>query len=90
MQLKAGFHTHKVKKFGNVFLKIWFWFGINVRNAEDEKAKQIIEHDLTDFTLRNYQNFHAMIDTFNQEYKLPGDFEKSFLAEYRIISLEEK
>ncbi|GAA3637485.1 endonuclease III [Lactobacillus hamsteri] len=55
-----------------------------------EKAKQIIEHDLTDFTLRNYQNFHAMIDTFNQEYKLPQDFEKSFLAGYCIIPPKEK
>lgn len=50
-----------------------------------EKAKKIIESNLTDFTLRSYQNFHTMIDTFNQEYKLPQDFEKSFLKDYQII-----
>lgn len=50
-----------------------------------EKAKQIIEHDLSNFTLRNFQNFHAMIDTFNQEYKLPAEFEQSFLAGYQLI-----
>lgn len=55
-----------------------------------EKAKKIIEGDLQDFTLRNYQNFHAMIDTFNQEYKLPQDFGKSFLANYQLITPEEK
>ena len=30
-----------------------------------EKAKVLIEKNLDNFTLRNYQNFHAMIDTFN-------------------------
>lgn len=49
-----------------------------------ETAKQIIEADLEQFTLRNYQNFHAVIDMFNQQYKLPQDFEKSFLANYEI------
>lgn len=51
-----------------------------------ETAKKMIEADLDNFTLRSYQNFHAMIDTFNQEYKLPQDFKKSFLADYQIIS----
>lgn len=49
------------------------------------QAKKLIEGNLKDFTLRNYQNFHAMIDTFNQEYKLPQDFDKSFLKDYQII-----
>lgn len=50
-----------------------------------ETAKKIVEENLRDFTLRNYQNFHAMIDSFNQEYKLPQDFSKSFLANYQLI-----
>lgn len=55
-----------------------------------EEAKRIIESNLTDFTLRNYQNFHAMIDSFNQEYKLPQAFDKSFLKNYQIIIPESK
>ena len=50
-----------------------------------EKAKVLIEKNLDNFTLRNYQNFHAMIDTFNQEYKLPQQFDNSFLAKYELI-----
>lgn len=50
-----------------------------------EKAKALVENNLNDFTLRNYQNFHAMIDMFNQEYKLPQQFSKSFLANYQLI-----
>ena len=50
-----------------------------------EKAKALIEKNLDNFTLRNYQNFHAMIDTFNQEYKLPQQFDNSFLAKYELI-----
>lgn len=49
-----------------------------------EQTKTIIETQLDNFTLRNYQNFHAMIDLFNQQYKLPTMFEESFLAEYRL------
>lgn len=49
-----------------------------------EKVKKIIEENLTDFTLRNYQNFHAMIDMFGQQYKLPNEFNKSFLQGYRL------
>lgn len=55
----------------------------------NEIAKKIIEANLDNFTLRSYQNFHAMIDTFNQEYKLPEDFKKSFLADYQIIPPKE-
>lgn len=50
-----------------------------------EKAKKIIEENLTDFTLRNYQNFHAMSDMFGQQYKLPRQFDDSFLKEYQLI-----
>lgn len=50
-----------------------------------EKTKSLIEKDLNEFTLRNYQNFHAMIDTFNQEYKLPQQFNESFLAKYELV-----
>lgn len=50
-----------------------------------EKAKKLIEDNLKNFTLRNFQNFHAVIDMFNQEYKLPQDFEKSFLSDYQLI-----
>lgn len=50
-----------------------------------ERAKKLIEDNLKNFTLRNFQNFHAMIDMFNQEYKLPQDFKKSFLADYQLI-----
>lgn len=49
------------------------------------QAKQIIESNLKNFTLRNYQNFHAMIDMFNQDYKLPTQFNESFLASYKLI-----
>lgn len=47
-----------------------------------DQAKTLIERKLSDFTLRNYQNFHALIDMFNQEYKLPQDFGKSYLNGY--------
>lgn len=50
-----------------------------------EKAKKIIEENLTDFTLRNYQNFHAMIDMFGQKYKLPEQFNESFLKNYQLV-----
>jgi endonuclease-3 related protein len=53
-----------------------------------EQTKTIIEAQLDNFTLRNYQNFHAMIDLFNQQYKLPTKFEESFLAEYRLPALK--
>lgn len=49
-----------------------------------EQSKRIIEAHLHDFTLRNYQNFHAMIDTFNQQYKLPQEFDRSFLKQYQL------
>ena len=51
-----------------------------------EKAKKIIEENLTDFTLRNYQNFHAMIDMFGQKYKLPKQFNESFLKDYYLMT----
>lgn len=54
-----------------------------------EKAKKLIEGNLKYFTLRNYQNFHAMIDTFNQEYKLPEQFNKTFLKDYKLIIPEQ-
>lgn len=50
-----------------------------------QAAKEIAERNLPNFTLRNYQNFHAMIDTFNQEYKLPKEFESSFLKGYQLV-----
>ncbi len=50
-----------------------------------ERAKKLIESKLTDFTLRNFQNFHAMIDTFNQQYHLPAQFKTSFLKNYQLI-----
>lgn len=50
-----------------------------------EKTKLLVENDLEDFTLRSYQNFHAMIDMFNQKYKLPQEFNKSFLSNYQLI-----
>lgn len=54
-----------------------------------EKAKKLIEDNLKYFTLRNYQNFHAMIDTFNQEYRLPQQFNKTFLKDYKLIIPEQ-
>jgi endonuclease-3 related protein len=48
-----------------------------------EKAKSLIEGNLNDFALRNYQNFHAMIDTFNQKYKLPQQFESIIRIQLR-------
>lgn len=50
-----------------------------------EKAKRLIEANLDNFTLRNYQNFHAMIDEFNIQYKLPTQFDETFLKEYQLI-----
>lgn len=50
-----------------------------------EKAKMIIENNLHDFTLRNYSNFHALIDMFNQDYKLPAQFKNSFLNGYQLV-----
>lgn len=50
-----------------------------------EKAKVLIEKNLPDFTLRSYQNFHALIDMFNQQYKLPAQFKKSFLNGYQLV-----
>ena len=50
-----------------------------------DKTKLLVENNLHDFTLRNYQNFHAMIDMFNQNYKLPQEFDKSFLSDYQLI-----
>lgn len=52
-----------------------------------EKAKSLIEGNLNDFALRNYQNFHAMIDTFNQKYKLPQQFESIIRIQLRKILL---
>ncbi|MBP2057341.1 endonuclease-3 related protein [Lactobacillus colini] len=49
-----------------------------------EKFKPIVERKLHLSTLREYQNFHALIDIFNQKYLLPRDFEKSFLAGYKL------
>ncbi|GFZ26556.1 endonuclease III domain-containing protein [Lactobacillus corticis] len=49
-----------------------------------ERAKKILEAQLPRFTLRSYQNFHAMIVMFNQENKLPDDFSKTFLANYQL------
>lgn len=49
-----------------------------------EKAKKFIEANLTNFTLRNYQNSHAMIDMFGQKYKLLEQFKDSFLADYQL------
>ncbi len=54
-----------------------------------EKAKRLIEDNLKYFTLRNYQNFHAMIDTFNQENKLPEQFNNTFLKDYKLIIPEQ-
>ncbi|GAA2959210.1 endonuclease III [Lactobacillus kefiranofaciens subsp. kefirgranum] len=53
-----------------------------------EKAKAIVEKELKYFTPRSFQNFHALIDTFNQQYKLPNEFNKSFLADYQLIISE--
>ncbi|RVU71847.1 MULTISPECIES: endonuclease III domain-containing protein [Lactobacillus] len=53
-----------------------------------EKTKKLIEANLTNFTLRNYQNFHAMIDMFGQKYKLPQQFSASFLKDYRLKDLK--
>lgn len=33
-----------------------------------QKAKDLVEANVDHFTLRNYQNFHAMIVMFNQKY----------------------
>lgn len=53
-------------------------------------AKKLIEANLHYFTLRNYQNFHAMIDSFNQQYKLPQQFSLSFLKDYCLIIPHQK
>lgn len=50
-----------------------------------QKAKELIEVSLDHFTLRNYQNFHAMIVMFNQKYKLPKDFKTTFLNDYQLV-----
>ena len=50
-----------------------------------QKAKDLVEANVDHFTLRNYQNFHAMIVIFNQQYKLPKDFENTFLNGYQLI-----
>lgn len=55
-----------------------------------EQAKVLIENNLPTFTLRNYQNFHGLIDTFNQKYKLPAEFRDSFLKDYQLIIPKEK
>lgn len=58
---------------------------LGVELASYDQAKKLIESHLDNFTLRQYQNFHAMIDMFNQEYKLPSQFKDSFLAPYQLI-----
>ena len=50
-----------------------------------QKAKELVEANLDHFTLRNYQNFHAMIVMFNQKYKLPKEFKTTFLNNYQLI-----
>lgn len=50
-----------------------------------QKAKELVEVNLDHFTLRNYQNFHAMIVMFNQKYKLPKDFKTTFLNDYQLV-----
>lgn len=50
-----------------------------------QKAKDLVEVNVDHFTLRNYQNFHAMIVMFNQKYKLPKDFENTFLHGYQLM-----
>lgn len=50
-----------------------------------QKAKDLVEANVDHFTLRNYQNFHAMIVIFNQQYKLPKDFENTFLNGHQLI-----
>lgn len=49
-----------------------------------ELAKVFIESQLCNFTPKSYQNFHALIDIFNQKYRLPDDFDQTFLAQYRL------
>lgn len=49
-----------------------------------EKIKPLLEKQLSGFTLRQWQNFHALIDIFNQKYALPQDFESTFLAGYQL------
>lgn len=53
--------------------------------ASYQTSKEIIEANLQNFTLRNYQNFHAMIDTFNQQFKLPTEFNATFLNKYQLL-----
>lgn len=55
-----------------------------------EKAKSLIENNLIAFTPRSYRNFHGLIDTFNQQYKLPAQFKDSFLKDYQLIIPKEK
>lgn len=50
-----------------------------------QKAKELVEANVDHFTLRNYQNFHAMIVMFNQKYKLPQEFKTTFLNNYQLI-----
>jgi endonuclease-3 related protein len=50
-----------------------------------QKAKELVEANVDHFTLRNYQNFHAMIVMFNQKYKLPKEFKTTFLNNYQLI-----
>lgn len=50
-----------------------------------QKAKELVEANVDHFTLRNYQNFHAMIVMFNQKYRLPKDFENTFLHGYQLM-----
>ncbi len=49
-----------------------------------QKAKDLVEANVDHFTLRNYQNFHAMIVMFNQKYRLSKDFENTFLHGYQL------
>lgn len=49
-----------------------------------EAAQIIIEDQLPELTLRGYQNFHAVIVQFNQDFKLPQQFEQTYLKDYQL------
>lgn len=49
------------------------------------QAKIYVEQSIKSLTLRGWQNLHALIVLFNQQYKLPQDFNDSFLAGYQLV-----
>ena len=79
---KSGFIVDKYSR------RLFQELGVTLPKKYDD-AQLRIEKSLPELTLRGWQNFHAMIVLFNQQYKLPRDFDQSFLSGVKLsLNLE--